>query len=129
MSLTLAEARSCADKAIAQAEAKQLRVGVAVVDATGMLLQLDRMDGALLMAPDLAEAKALTALNFQRPTSGISKNLDPAELERIGRAVHFNMVTVPGGTPIVRAGQVIGAIGVSGAAREDAAIAAEASRE
>ena len=51
MLLTLDDARRYADAAIAAARAQDLRVAVAVVDEGGLLLQLDRMDGALLMGP------------------------------------------------------------------------------
>ena len=60
MPLPLTEARRYADKAIEIAAARSLRVGVVVVDELGLLVQMDRMDGAPLMAPDVAEAiKAL----------------------------------------------------------------------
>ena len=125
--LSLTDARVCADKAVAAAQRLGVKVGVGVVDETGLLLQLDRMDGAPLAAADLCEAKALTALHFQMPTADMGKMLDPAELDQVVRTVAFQMVTVPGGRPIVRDGEVIGAIGVTGStpARADQ-VAAEA---
>src|SRR5437763_12040735 len=120
MLLTLADARRYADAAIAAARAQDLRVAVAVVDELGQLLQLDRMDGALLMGPDVALAKAVTALNFQRPTSSLaalaSTNHDLVQSLR--QAVRFSIMAVAGGVPIARNGTVVGAIGVSGATAE-----------
>jgi glc operon protein GlcG len=120
MPLPLTEARRYADKAIEIAAARSLRVGVVVVDELGLLVQMDRMDGAPLMAPDVAEAKALTALNFQRPTSEVAREYanDPQQLTTLQEVVHFKILARPGGLPIVRDGQLIGAIGVEGATAE-----------
>src|SRR5690606_28003358 len=76
-------------------------------------VQLDRMDGASLMSPDLAEAKALTALNFRRATSNVAK-LDSDVRATIASAVFFKVVALPGGLPIHAGPQIRGAIGISG---------------
>src|SRR5207237_688982 len=70
-SMTLDEALACNDRGIAKAKELGIQVSLVVVDELGQLVQLDRMDGAALMSPDIAEAKAVTALNFKRPTSEI----------------------------------------------------------
>src|SRR4029078_319177 len=44
------------DAAIAEATRRQTTIAVAVVDRNGDVLQLDRMDGAAPMSPDVAEA-------------------------------------------------------------------------
>ena len=129
MPLPLREARRYADKAIDTAKERSLRVGVVVIDELGLLVQMDKMDGAPLMSPDLAEAKALTALNFQRPTSEVARELanDPQQLATLQEIVHFKILARPGGLPIVRDGQVIGAIGIEGAsAEQDEELAAAA---
>ena len=72
MSLTLAEALAHADRGIAKANEMDVKVALVVIDAFGQLVQLDRMDGASLMAPDIAEAKAVTAINFKRPPGALS---------------------------------------------------------
>ena len=120
MLLTLDDARRYADAAIATAHAQDLRVAVAVVDEAGLLLQLDRMDGALLMGPDVAHAKAVTALNFQRPTSSVAElaRANPDLVRSLQQAVGFAIMAAGGGLPISRDGTVVGAIGVSGASAE-----------
>ncbi|HLH22944.1 MAG TPA: heme-binding protein [Chloroflexota bacterium] len=126
MLLTLADARRYADAAIAAAGAQNLRVAVAVVDEAGQLLQLDRMDGALLMGPDVALAKAVTALNFQRPTSSVAELArgHPDLVRSLQQAVRFPITAAGGGVPIARNGTVVGAIGVSGStAEQDEALA------
>ena len=120
MLLRLMEARRYADSAIQHASSLGIKVGVVVVDELGQLVQMDRMDGARLMAPDVAEAKALTALNFQQPTSAVAAQFaaNPTGLAALQEIVKFNLFARPGGVPIVRDGIVAGAIGVSGGTPE-----------
>jgi uncharacterized protein GlcG (DUF336 family) len=84
-------------------------------------MQLDRMDGAPPGSPDLAEARAATALLFQRPTFEVTKAMNPDQLARVGEIVHFNILDGGGGAPIVRDGQVVGAVGVFGAISDEEA--------
>lgn len=114
MSMLLSEALAYVDRCIVKAKQLGVSVSFAVVDEFGQLVQLDRMDGAALMSPDIAEAKALTALNFKCPTSDVSK-LDPEALRSIGAVVQFTIVALPGGVPIFEGANMKGAIGVSGA--------------
>ena len=118
MLLTLVEARRYADVAIAAAQAQGLRISVAVVDEGGILLQLDRMDGASIVSPDVALAKAVTALSFQEPTSAVAELAQsrPDLITSMQKNVQFGIVATDGGLPIVRDGTIVGAIGVSGAA-------------
>ena len=131
MLLTLVEARRYADAAIRAAREQDLRVSVAVVDEGGVLLQLDRMDGALLGSPDVATAKAVTAVNFQRPTSALAElgQSNPDLLTSLQKAAQFAIMPVGGGLPIARDGTVVGAIGVSGASSEQDESLAQAALE
>ena len=95
-----------------------VQISLAVVDEFGQLVQMDRMDGASLMSPDIAEAKAVTALNFRRPTSAVAQQVNPDILRSIQASVHFNILAAAGGVPIYRDGDLAGAIGVSGATGE-----------
>jgi glc operon protein GlcG len=113
MPFSLAEALAIADRAIEKAEELKISVSVAVVDEFGQLVQLDRMDGAALMSPDLAEAKAITALNFKRSTSEVAK-LDTSARSAIESIVYFKPIALPGGLPIFSGGELRGAIGISG---------------
>jgi uncharacterized protein GlcG (DUF336 family) len=129
MPLPVAEARAYADKAIARAAEMRIKIGVAVVDELGQLVQLDRMDGSRLMAADVCEQKALTALNFHRSTSAVGEGFKnaPERMHALQAIVHFQITPMGGGLPIVRDGEVIGAIGISGGtAEEDEQIATAA---
>jgi len=114
MSLTLAEAIALIDRGMVKAKDIKVRVSLAIVDEFGQAIQIDRMDGASLMTPDIAQAKALTAVNFGRPTSQLAA-MTPDTLRTLAGTVRFNVVPLPGGVPILRDGNLAGAIGVSGA--------------
>ena len=116
-------ARRYADLAIAAAKEKGLRAGIAVVDELGQLMQMDRMDGAPPQTPDLAEAKALTALNFRSPTSEMAQRHPPERLAQIQQIIHYHMLAVGGGLPIMQDGVVVGAIGVAGTGPTDEEVA------
>ncbi len=118
---SLDAARRYADRAIELARQRGFALGVAVVDETGLVMQMDRMDGAPPGSPDLAEARAATALVFQRPTLEVTNSMSPDQLARVGEVVHFKILDGGGGAPIVRDGQVVGAVGVFGAVTDEEA--------
>ena len=118
MAMTLGEARGYADQGIAKAQAMGLQISLAVVDEFGQLVQMDRMDGASLMSPDIAEAKAVTALNFRRATSLVAQQISADVLRSLQASVHFNILAASGGVPIYKDGELAGAVGVSGATGE-----------
>jgi uncharacterized protein GlcG (DUF336 family) len=124
--MILQQALAYADRAIVKAKELGLTISIVVLDEFGQLVQLDRMDGAPLMSPDLAEAKAVTALNFKLPTSQVAK-MSADELKAMQEAVHFRIVPLGGGLPILQGGELRGAIGISGAtAMQEEAIAKHA---
>ncbi|MBM2812389.1 MAG: hypothetical protein HW416_3148 [Chloroflexi bacterium] len=125
---SLEVARRFADHAIELARQKGFALGVAVVDEVGVVMQMDRMDGAPPGSPDLAEARAATAVVFQSPTLEVTRAMSPDRLARVDEIVHFKILDGGGGAPISRDGQVVGAVGVFGAiSDEDAdALAREA---
>jgi uncharacterized protein GlcG (DUF336 family) len=121
--LTLDEAIRYADRAMAVALERGLHVGVAIVDEMGRLVQNDRIDGAALVSCEMAEAKALSAVKFQRPTSALTDEFrsKSARLRAIERLGHFTILAMGGGVPIFKDGVLVGAIGVSGSGAQGAA--------
>ena len=110
-----------ADAAVAAARAAAGRLGVdvsiAVVDDGGNLKAFARMDGAELGGPTLAVDKAYTAVAHRIDTAALGPLSQPGgELQGLHANGAGRYVTFGGGIPIRRDGQVIGAIGVSGAA-------------
>jgi uncharacterized protein GlcG (DUF336 family) len=121
--VVLATAQALSDAATAEAKRGQAAVAVAVVDRNGDVIQIDRMDGAAPMSPDVAEAVAVTAVNFQAP----SERAAQPQFARIAEAAPFKFLPLAGGLPIKDGTRVVGAIGVGGGDPEAcAAIAAKA---
>jgi uncharacterized protein GlcG (DUF336 family) len=89
-----------------------------VIDEAGQLMQMDRMGDAGALAPDLAEAKAQTALNFRRASLEVGKTFPPDRLAEIREISHFKILAGGGGVPITSDGRIVGALGVHGAGGE-----------
>lgn len=122
--------QAASDRLIEAATAKSREIGVpvaiAVVDESGTLKAFRRMDGAPLLAVEIATNKAYTAVSFGIPTHGwheFIKN-DPPLLHGI---VHTpRLVVFGGGYPVTEDGQTIGGIGISGGHYEQDMVVAEA---
>lgn len=129
--MALEDARRYADNAIEKATEAGLAISVAVLDEFGVLVQLDRMESASPMTADIAEAKAVTAFNFRRPTSEVARALlaAPEKLISLRTAVHFAILLEEGGVPLITNGVIAGAVGVSsGTEDEDEMLAREIAR-
>ena len=96
-----------ADRAIAEADARGVRIAVAVVDVRGEPIQLDTMDGAPTAAPFVAEAVAAGAATFQLP----SAEIDPA----VTSVLPYRVLAAPGGAPVREGDRVVAGLGVAGA--------------
>lgn len=118
--LTLSDVRRIAAAAESEAVANGWAVSIAVCDAGGHGLWLQRMDGAPLMSAIVAPEKARTSVLSGKPSKAFE------EMVNNGRIAALAMPVVPleGGEPIFVDGIVIGAVGVSGVkAGEDAQVA------
>jgi glc operon protein GlcG len=119
--LTLEGAKAVAAAAAAEARRGTEGASIAIVDDGGNLMYLERIQPTFPMGATISTEKARTAALFQKPT----KVLEDAIVG--GRTPLLNAWSAPlnGGNPIVVDGQVVGAIGVSGAssAARDAVIA------
>jgi ATP:cob(I)alamin adenosyltransferase len=90
-----------------------------VVDSGGNLLELRRMDNALLVSTSLAPRKAYTAAALRMPTSKLAELAQPgAPLFGIDVSTP-ELTLVGGGLPVSSGGAVIGAVGVSGGSVEE----------
>ena len=67
--ITLEQARALIDAAIAWAQARGLRMALAVVDAGGHPTAIARMDGATILAAEVVVQKARMAVWLGRPTA------------------------------------------------------------
>jgi glc operon protein GlcG len=114
--LTLEGAKRAALAAIAYARSHGAPGGaVAVVDAGGHTLYLERLDGTFAAAAEVSIGKARTAVNFGKPTRGLEEAINKGRAALLPVADVTWFTPLQGGVPIVVNGRVIGGIGVSGA--------------
>jgi uncharacterized protein GlcG (DUF336 family) len=110
--INLATAKKIASVCRDWEAAKGGAMALYIIDKSGELVHMERMDG--MVADDIrkADLKAKTALRRRQPTSidaaGIANN--PAGIPRA--LVFWDYYAVPGGIPIVIDGQMVGAVGV-----------------
>jgi len=116
--------------AAAIAEAKKLNApgaAIAVVDDGGNLVAAERLDNTFAAGANISIGKARTAALFKRPTKAFEDIINKG---RTAMTTLSDFTPLQGGVPIMVDGQVVGAIGVSGAASaqqdEDLAIAGAA---
>ncbi|MFP6851049.1 MAG: heme-binding protein [Pseudomonas sp.] len=127
--LTLELAMHALQAALQAAENEHLKISIAIVDAAGQLVHMAHMDNAPLHSRDIARNKALTALAFGVPTGSWQQRLaNCSTAVQQGLPLQANMALFGGGEPFHAAGQVIGAIGISGASEQLDCLCAEAAR-
>lgn len=118
--LTLDDVKKIAGAAETHASQKGWQVSIAICDAGGHGLWLQRLDGAPAMSATIAADKARASALSGKPSKAIEDMINSGRVA----AVNMPIVGLEGGEPIVVDGHVIGAVGVSGVrAPEDAEIA------
>ena len=120
--LTLAAAKSVAENAIRYAQAHSAPgAAIAIVDAGGILLYVERVDGTFQNAANISIGKARTAVLFGKPTRVFEELVNKGRYTMLALPDIAPFTPLMGGAPIEVDGQVAGAIGVSGAASAAAA--------
>jgi glc operon protein GlcG len=116
--LTLAGARKMMATAIGRAEEAKIAIAVAIADAGGHLILLERMDGGRFHTVHSSTTKAVCAASNKRPTTAKGAQ---AQLLDTTHAIGLALAAGPerwtameGGYPIIIDGECIGGIGVSG---------------
>ena len=118
--ITLEQAQNAVAAAIGKAIAIETKMDIAIVDAGGNLKAFARMDGAWLGSIDISMKKARTARYFDMNTGDIGGLSQPGGPLYQIEVSNGGLITFPGGVPIKNgAGEIIGAIGVSGSTVED----------
>ncbi len=125
--LTNAGARSMLEAAVTKANEFGIAATVAIVDAGGHMMLLERMDGGRFHTVHSSTTKAVTAASNRRPTT--TKGAQGQDLDTL-HALGLSLAAGPerwtamaGGYPIFSDGHCIGGIGVSGGDwQQDAAI-------
>ena len=127
MSITLEQAEKMIHAAKEKAAASDTKMNIAIVDAGANLVAFARMDGAWLGSLDISIKKAKTSRFFDMNTGVIGELSQPGG--PLFNIEHSNsgLITFPGGIPVKNAaGEIIGAIGVSGSSVENDHTVAEA---
>lgn len=115
--LTLDGAKAVASAALDHARSKSARgAAIAVVDASGTLVYLERLDGTFLNASEISVGKARTAVLFGKPTRVFEDLVNKGRYAMLDVPAVAPFTPLQGGVPITVGGKVVGAIGVSGAA-------------
>src|SRR3974377_730399 len=108
--------------AAAKAEAQRLQAPggvVAVVDDGGNLMALERLDGTFSAGANISIGKAKTAVMFKKPTRFFEELINSSGKGRTVMTALENFTPLIGGIPITVDGQIVGGVGVRGAATAD----------
>lgn len=115
--LALEGAREVVSAALEYAKAHDAPGGaIAVVDDGGSIVALERLDGTFPAAPNISVGKARTAAYFKRATRIIEDTINKGRVTMTTLPDVTYFTPLAGGVPLTVNGQVIGAVGVSGAA-------------
>jgi glc operon protein GlcG len=95
----------------AEAVRNNWNVVIAVVDPSGTLLHLTRMDNVQSGSVEVAQEKARSAALFRRPTRTFAEMVAGGN---VGLLALQGAIPVEGGEPLIVDGVVVGAVGVSG---------------
>ncbi|MEO8770119.1 MAG: heme-binding protein [Ferruginibacter sp.] len=120
MNITLAQAEKAVAAAKVKAQELNTKMDISIVDAGSNLVAFARMDGAWIGSVDISFKKAKTAAWFTMDTAALSPLVQPGQ--PLFNIEHSNggLITFPGGVIIKNAaGEIIGAIGVSGSSVEN----------
>jgi glc operon protein GlcG len=112
--ITLEAAKKVIAAAVAEAKSKNAPgSAIAVVDEGGNLVAVERLDNTFAAGANISIGKARTAALFKRPTKAFEDIINKG---RTAMTTLNDFTPLQGGVPIVVEGQIIGGVGVSGAA-------------
>ena len=113
MALTLAEANRMIQGAIAKAGELNVTLSIAVCDPGGNTLAFSRMDGTSAITAIVAQGKAAAAAGFGRPSGTLQA--DSPVIQAVIATMGGRMLPAQGAVPVHKGGELVGAIGASGA--------------
>ncbi len=115
--LSLTDARQVMKAAIGYARAHEAPGGaIAIVDAGAHVVLLERLDGTFPAAAEISTGKARTAALFRRATRDFERIVNEGRTTMVALPQVTPFTPLRGGVPIVVDGEIVGAVGVSGAA-------------
>jgi glc operon protein GlcG len=119
--LTLEGGRAILAAAEKKAHEIKVPMNIAVVDEGGHLLVFARMDGVKLSSIEVALTKAMSAALRRSPSGPSPASGEPSVVLSLGLslATAGKLTAIRGGLPLVKDGQCVGAIGVSGGSEDE----------
>ena len=114
--LTLEGAKKVIAGAMAFAKEKKTTGVIAVVDDGGNLIAVERIDGTFGAGANISIGKARTAVLFKRPTRFFEELINASGKGRTVMTALNDFTPLIGGVPIIVDGEIVGGVGVSGAA-------------
>jgi glc operon protein GlcG len=117
--LTLDDCHRMAQAARQEAIRRKGEATIAIVDAGGALMYLERPDRQSPNSVEVAMLKARAAAFRERPSSDLQQRVK----EQPGWLMFPNALAMSGGIPLLHQGECVGAIAVSGIAHDDEAAA------
>ena len=117
------ECREFIKAVIEKAEEMRVPVAIAVANAEGHLIALERMDDAGFITPDIAWSKAFTVAAFRsmspRFPDGLViqqwfKERNPQMLANLSALTGGRVVVSGGSAPVFKGDEMVGAYGISG---------------
>ncbi len=125
--ITLKEAKQVIEAAESKASEIGQPMNIAVADEGGNLIAHVRMDGAWIGSIDISIKKAYTSRAFDIATKDLATHSQSGgQFFGINASNDGKIMIFAGGIPLLRAGRVVGAIGVSGGSGDQDHAVAEA---
>ena len=130
-SINLAKAEKAIQAAIAEASKspRNWKLSIAVVDSSGELVALHKMDQTQVASVGISVGKARTAARFRRESGVFAALMGTPAGAFVPTLGDPPPTASPGGFPLVEGGKLIGAIGCSGATGPQDAVACKAGAE
>ena len=100
------------------AEALGVRLSCAVVDSRGDMIAMARMDGARFYTTDVARGKARMSALFGQPSADMADFGNSPAFQSFNETMPGPLYAFQGALPIMSDGELIGAMGCSGAASQ-----------
>jgi glc operon protein GlcG len=107
--------RLIVDAAVAEANSMSVPVTVVVVDESGVMKEMLRMDGAPLVSVQTATNKAYAAASIGMPPDDFYAAIESDAAAVAEFSTRPGLALIAGGLPVIADGRVAGAIGVAGA--------------
>ena len=119
MYINTSEAQKILQASQAKAQQMGVKVSISVVDGRGDLLTMVRLDGASWRTAGVSKGKAVASANFGVPSAELLARATSPVMQAFMLTMRGEFVPAQGAVPVLRNGQVVGAVGVSGAKSEE----------